>query len=263
MDNELAIIAIKGGRFSEAETIFNSEISTSPSTSAYFGLGICKLNMLLDVNRSVEEVKYCFEKAIGLAEEESRKVLTGQAVDYLSTVLSQYSSLYHQLEEQKQKEAKAAAVGAALTIGAAMVGSNHKSNAFTQIASLAVAGAGVGVAVDGLTKLGKIPEMQSFLIETGGKLIDSFVSMGLVQKDELLTHFNPSELLASAAALKESNKQKANKVLSIVLAIFGINRFYLGKWKSGALFLFSFGGFGVWYILDLIKVIKGEFNPEW
>lgn len=263
MDNELAIIAIKGGRFSEAESIFNTEIANKPTPNSYFGLGICKLNMLLDVNRSVEEVSYCFEKAINLAEDEVKTGLSGQASDYLKTVLSQYSSIYKQLEEQKKKEAQAAAVGAALTIGAAMVGSSHKSNAFTQIASLAVAGAGVGVAIDGLSKLGKIPEMQSFVIDTGRKLISSFEALGIASSEELNSYFNPQELLSMTAAVKAANKESANRGLAIVLAFFGIYRLYLGKWKSGLLFLFTLGGYFIWWAIDLYKVIKGEFDPKW
>lgn len=263
MDNELAIIAIKGGRFAEAESVFNTEVASKPTPNSYFGLGICKLNMLLDVNRSVEEVSYCFEKAISIAESEMKSGLKAQAADYLKTVLQQYSSIYEQLEVQKKQEAKAAAVGAALTIGAAMVGSNHNSNAFTQIASLAVAGAGVGVAVDGLEKLGKIPDMQTFVIDTGEKLTQAFVSMGIVSNDEVKVYFDSNQLRAITATVNESNKQAANKNLSIVLAVFGVNRLYLGKWKSGILFLLTGGGYGIWWLLDLIKVVKGEFDPKW
>ena len=263
MDNELAIIAIKGGRFAEAESIFNTEVASNPTPNSYFGLGICKLNMLLDVNRSVEEVSYCFEKAISIAESEVKSGLKGQAADYLKTVLQQYSSIYEQLEEQKKQEAKAAAVGAALTIGAAMVGSNHKSNAFTQIASLAVAGAGVGVAVDGLANLGKIPDMQAFVIETGEKLTRDFVSMGIISSNEVKDYFDANHLREITASVNESNKQAANKTLSIVLAVLCINRLYLGKWKSGILFLMTVGGYGIWWLMDLIKVIKGEFDPKW
>ena len=67
MENELAIIAIKGGRYPEAENIFNTEIQTKPSSHSYFGLGVCKLNMLLNVNRTVDEVIYCFEKSVFLS----------------------------------------------------------------------------------------------------------------------------------------------------------------------------------------------------
>lgn len=263
MDNELAIIAIKGGRFTEAENLFNQDLQTSPSINSYFGLGICKLNMLLDVNRSVEEVVYCFEKALSLAEDDKKPEFESSADDYLKTVLTQYSSIYKQLEEQKKKETQAAALGAVLTIGSAMVGSNRNSNAFTQIASLATAGAGVGVVVDGLTKLGQIPKMQSFIIETGEKLISQFVKLGISNENELHQFFDSSELLKFTQNVDDQNKVNANRALSIILAFLGLNRLYLGKWKSGILFIMSGGGFGIWYIIDFIKVIKNDFHPKW
>jgi hypothetical protein len=94
MDNELAIIAIKGGRFSEAESMFNADLQTKPTSNSFFGLGVCKLNMLLDVNRTPEEVIYCFERAINLTEDESEKeALKEQANMFLLSVLKQYSEL--------------------------------------------------------------------------------------------------------------------------------------------------------------------------
>ena len=263
MDNELAIIAIKGGRFTEAENLFNQDLKTTPSINSYFGLGICKLNMLLDVNRSIEEVVYCFEKALSLADDDKKSEFKTSADDYLKIVLTQYSSIYKQLEEQKKKETQAAALGAVLTIGSAMVGSSRNSNGFTQVASLVTAGAGVGVVVDGLTKLGQIPKMQSFIIETGEKLISQFVKLGISDQNALHQIFDSSELLKITQDINDKNKVNANRALSIALACFGFNRFYLGKWKSGILFILSGGGFGIWYIIDLYKVIKNDFHPKW
>ena len=62
MDNELAIIAIKGGRFSEAESMFNSDLQANPSSSSFFGLGVCKLNMLLDINRTLKRLFIALKK---------------------------------------------------------------------------------------------------------------------------------------------------------------------------------------------------------
>ena len=56
MENELAVMAIKGGRYSEAEQMFNNEITTKPTPMSYYGLGLCKLNMILDVGRTTDEV---------------------------------------------------------------------------------------------------------------------------------------------------------------------------------------------------------------
>ncbi|CAJ0962693.1 unnamed protein product, partial [Mesorhabditis belari] len=50
--------------------------------------------------------------------------------------------------------------------------------------------------------------------------------------------------------------------LSVVLGGFGVDRFYLGLWKSGIGKLFSFGGLGVWTIIDVILIATGYIRPH-
>lgn len=50
--------------------------------------------------------------------------------------------------------------------------------------------------------------------------------------------------------------------LSITLGGFGIDRFYLGLWKSAIGKLFSFGGLGVWTLVDVILVALGYIKPH-
>lgn len=263
MENELAVIAIKGGRFNEAENLFSQDLQSNPTSSSYFGLAICKLHMLLDVNRSVQEVGYCFEKAISLSEESSKQDLILQSAEYLKKVLQQFDELYRQLEQQKKEQARAAAIGAALTIGAAMIGSNNNSNAFTQIASLAAAGAGVSIAVDGISKLGEIPDIQSYILETGENLINEFKRIGVGDEGQYKEIFNTGVLISLTDDIKKDNQVAVDKNTLIICGIFGVARFYKRKWKSGILFLMTGGGYGIWYIVDLWKIFKGEFNPKW
>ena len=49
---------------------------------------------------------------------------------------------------------------------------------------------------------------------------------------------------------------------SFTVGGFGVDRFYLGHWKSALGKLFSFGGLGVWSILDVILVGTGYLTPE-
>lgn len=51
-------------------------------------------------------------------------------------------------------------------------------------------------------------------------------------------------------------------LLSITLGGFGVDRFYLGHWRSALGKLFSFGGLGVWSILDVILISTGYLTPE-
>jgi TM2 domain-containing membrane protein YozV len=44
------------------------------------------------------------------------------------------------------------------------------------------------------------------------------------------------------------------------LGTFGVHRFYVGKIGTGILMLATFGGFGIWYLFDLIMVVMGSFR---
>lgn len=46
-------------------------------------------------------------------------------------------------------------------------------------------------------------------------------------------------------------------LLSFLLGYFGMDRFYLGYTWSGVLKLITFGGLGIWYILDLVLLMIG------
>lgn len=47
--------------------------------------------------------------------------------------------------------------------------------------------------------------------------------------------------------------------LGVVLGVFGAHRFYVGKVGTGLGMLFTLGGFGLWWLYDIILVATGEF----
>jgi TM2 domain-containing membrane protein YozV len=52
-----------------------------------------------------------------------------------------------------------------------------------------------------------------------------------------------------------SRSWKTALVLSLLLGLFGADRFYLGYSSLGVLKLLTLGGVGVWYLLDLVRIL--------
>lgn len=52
-------------------------------------------------------------------------------------------------------------------------------------------------------------------------------------------------------------------VLSFFFGMFGADRFYLGKTRSALWKLFTFGGFGYWWLIDLIITLCGGQRDAW
>jgi TM2 domain-containing membrane protein YozV len=50
--------------------------------------------------------------------------------------------------------------------------------------------------------------------------------------------------------------------ISFMWGTFGVDRMYLGKWGTGILKLVSFGGFGIWVIVDLILIMAGVMRDK-
>jgi len=50
--------------------------------------------------------------------------------------------------------------------------------------------------------------------------------------------------------------------LSVTLGGFGADRFYLGHWQEGIGKLFSFGGLGVWTLVDVVMIAIRYVGPE-
>ncbi|MDR2584354.1 MAG: NINE protein [Fibromonadaceae bacterium] len=48
--------------------------------------------------------------------------------------------------------------------------------------------------------------------------------------------------------------------LSMIIGYFGADRFYVGKIGTGILKLITIGGFGIWWIIDIIIIASGKFT---
>lgn len=54
----------------------------------------------------------------------------------------------------------------------------------------------------------------------------------------------------------------AAALLCFFLGVFGIHRFYVGKIGTGILMILTFGGFGIWTLIDFVRIIIGSFKDK-
>jgi hypothetical protein len=51
-------------------------------------------------------------------------------------------------------------------------------------------------------------------------------------------------------------------VLSILLGIFGADRFYVGRTGLGVLKLVTLGGYFIWWVMDVILLLQGRMKDD-
>jgi hypothetical protein len=51
-------------------------------------------------------------------------------------------------------------------------------------------------------------------------------------------------------------------ILSVVVGTLGVDRFYLGKIGTGILKLITFGGLGIWWIIDIVLIALKKLSDK-
>lgn len=73
----------------------------------------------------------------------------------------------------------------------------------------------------------------------------------------------PTSTVAPASLVTDKRRHfLAVFFLSFMWGTFGVDRFYLGKVGTGILKLITFGGFGLWTLIDLALVVSGAMRDK-
>ncbi|QVL57296.1 MAG: TM2 domain-containing protein [Simkaniaceae bacterium] len=51
-------------------------------------------------------------------------------------------------------------------------------------------------------------------------------------------------------------------LLCFFLGTLGVHRFYVGKIGTGILMIITFGGFGIWQIIDFVIIVCSKFRDK-
>jgi TM2 domain-containing membrane protein YozV len=70
----------------------------------------------------------------------------------------------------------------------------------------------------------------------------------------------PASTLATPAMSENNTKWLTLLLLCWFLGIFGVHRFYSGHIVIGVLQLLTLGGCGIWYLIDFILIVSGNYK---
>ena len=75
------------------------------------------------------------------------------------------------------------------------------------------------------------------------------------KKEELLNR-------TESSGLTTDNTWLVTLLLCLFVGFLGIHRFYVGKLGTGFLQIITFGGLGIWVLIDLIMIVMGKFTNK-
>lgn len=77
------------------------------------------------------------------------------------------------------------------------------------------------------------------------------------------TNTQPAPMAQYPAPQAPQKSFLATWLLSLLLGVLGVDRFYLGKVGTGLLKLFTLGGLGIWALIDLISILCGGMTDKY
>ena len=94
---------------------------------------------------------------------------------------------------------------------------------------------------------------------------DEIKKLNDLLRDRVITQeeFNSQkQKLLNSSSSTNSSDWLTLFLLTFFVGVLGVHRFYTGKIGTGFLMLITLGGFGVWFLVDLILVVTGQFTNK-
>ena len=94
---------------------------------------------------------------------------------------------------------------------------------------------------------------------------DEIKKLNDLLKDRVITQEefdSQKEKLLNSSTTTSTTDWRTLFLLTFFVGVLGVHRFYVGKIGTGFLMLLTLGGLGVWFLVDLILVVTGQFTNK-
>lgn len=102
----------------------------------------------------------------------------------------------------------------------------------------------------------------AFLLVTGFSYA-SFPVKRVAKENVVKVNYSESNTVLVSPASSSSKSQGIALLLGVFLGGLAGHKWYLGNpWYINVLFIITLGGFGVWWLIDMIRIITGDYEPH-
>jgi TM2 domain-containing membrane protein YozV len=92
--------------------------------------------------------------------------------------------------------------------------------------------------------------------------LEQYKGSKLSLKEKIGLKIATKQMQKTAYAEGAGKSQLVALLLALFVGVLGIHRFYLGYTGIGIIQLLTFGGLGIWSLIDLILIITGDLKPK-
>ena len=247
---DLATLALKGRRYSEAESLYTQIAVANNSPEAWVGIGICKLYQLTD-GRTMDEVIYCFNKAKSI-DSSLNLDIDNQLIYHCNLLVNVYFQAFLDVKSRIKKHQKDIRTGVIIAGVSAIAGMNSKSS-FGTIASLAGTSAGVGVAVDAFSKMSSMQEIRNLFLQKCDE-VNNAIRSNIDNNSQIYLEFesNINKLISEAAPWAPNSttnrfSPEQNRKAGIALVFYSLGFYFV----FNSLYIWAFVSFVVGIIFNV------------